>query len=225
VNLIEVKNLSLGYGGKAILKGLNFDVSSGDFICIVGPNGAGKSTLIKTILGLLRPLAGKIKFSNLEQKFIGYMPQETLVDPNFPASVLEIVLSGTLNRGARCFYDKAAKADAISCLDELGISNLRDKSFTDLSGGQRQKVLLARALAATKSLLILDEPSNNLDKKSKKELYSLVNKLNKERGITILMVTHDLDHNNLIGNKILSLQDGDVFFGATEEFVRKVHHG
>ena len=225
MNLIEVKNLSLGYGGKAILKGLNFDVSSGDFICIVGPNGAGKSTLIKTILGLLRPLAGKIKFSNLEQKFIGYMPQETLVDPNFPASVLEIVLSGTLNRGARCFYDKAAKADAISCLDELGISNLRDKSFTDLSGGQRQKVLLARALAATKSLLILDEPSNNLDKKSKKELYSLVNKLNKERGITILMVTHDLDHNNLIGNKILSLQDGDVFFGATEEFVRKVHHG
>jgi zinc transport system ATP-binding protein len=225
VNLIEVKNLSLGYGGKAILKGLNFDVSSGDFICIVGPNGAGKSTLIKTILGLLRPLAGKIKFSNLEQKFIGYMPQETLVDPNFPASVLEIVLSGTLNRGARCFYDKAAKADAISCLDELAISNLRDKSFTDLSGGQRQKVLLARALAATKSLLILDEPSNNLDKKSKKELYSLVNKLNKERGITILMVTHDLDHNNLIGNKILSLQDGDVFFGATEEFVRKVHHG
>ena len=225
MNLIEVKNLSLGYGGKAILKGLNFDVSSGDFICIVGPNGAGKSTLIKTILGLLRSLAGKIKFSNLEQKFIGYMPQETLVDPNFPASVLEIVLSGTLNRGARCFYDKAAKADAISCLDELGISNLRDKSFTDLSGGQRQKVLLARALAATKSLLILDEPSNNLDKKSKKELYSLVNKLNKERGITILMVTHDLDHNNLIGNKILSLQDGDVFFGATEEFVRKVHHG
>lgn len=225
MNLIEVKNLSLGYGGKAILKGLNFDVSSGDFICIVGPNGAGKSTLIKTILGLLRPLAGKIKFSNLEQKFIGYMPQETLVDPNFPASVLEIVLSGTLNRGARCFYDKAAKADAISCLDELGISKLRDKSFTDLSGGQRQKVLLARALAATKSLLILDEPSNNLDKKSKKELYSLVNKLNKDRGITILMVTHDLDHNNLIGNKILSLQDGDVFFGATEEFVRKVHHG
>ena len=135
------------------------------------------------------------------------------------------MLSGTLNRGARCFYDKAAKADAISCLDELGISNLRDKSFTDLSGGQRQKVLLARALAATKSLLILDEPSNNLDKKSKKELYSLVNKLNQDRGITILMVTHDLDHNNLIGNKILSLQDGDVFFGATEEFVRKVHHG
>ena len=123
MKLIEVKNLSLGYGGKAILKGLNFDVSSGDFICIVGPNGAGKSTLIKTILGLMRPLNGKIKFSNLEQKFIGYMPQETLVDPNFPASVLEIVLSGTLNRGARCFYDKAAKADAISCLDELGIFN------------------------------------------------------------------------------------------------------
>ena len=85
-------------------------------------------------------------------------------------------------------------------------------------------MLLARALAATKSLLILDEPSNNLDKKSKKELYSLVNKLNEERGITILMVTHDLDHNNLIGYKILSLQDGDVFFGTTEEFVRKVHH-
>ena len=106
----------------------------------------------------------------------------------------------------------------------LGISKLEKQSFSELSGGQRQKVLLARALMATDKLLFLDEPSNNLDQKSKESLYELVQKLNAEHGITIVMVTHDLDHGNLIGNKILSLAPKDYFFGTTEEYVRKVHH-
>lgn len=223
MKLIDVKNLSLGYDKKAVFRGLNFSVSKGDFICVVGANGAGKTTLIKGILGLIKPLAGEIKFVNLKRKFVGYMPQETMVDPNFPAAVFEIVLSGTLNREHNIFYNKAAKADAEAALLKLGILKLKNKSFVDLSGGQRQKVLLARALVATKELLILDEPSNNLDKKSKAELYKIVQKLNAE-GRTIMMVTHDLDHGNLIGNKILSIREGDYFFGTTEEFVRKVHH-
>jgi zinc transport system ATP-binding protein len=223
VKLIDVKNLSLGYDKRAVFRGLNFSVSKGDFICVVGANGAGKTTLIKGILGLIKPLAGEIKFVNLKRKFVGYMPQETMVDPNFPAAVFEIVLSGTLNREHNIFYNKAAKADAEAALLKLGILKLKNKSFVDLSGGQRQKVLLARALVATKELLILDEPSNNLDKKSKAELYKIVQKLNAE-GRTIMMVTHDLDHGNLIGNKILSICEGDYFFGTTEEFVRKVHH-
>ena len=225
MSLFKVENLSLGYNGNAVFRGLNFEVSEGDFICVVGPNGSGKTTLIKGILGLIRPISGKIKFVELKQKFIGYMPQETLVDPNFPASVFEIVLSGTLNRDCGSFYGAEAKKDVDNSLKLLGIEKLKDKSFTDLSGGQRQKVLLARALVATKNLLILDEPSNNLDKKSKKELYELVQKLNSEHGIAIIMVTHDLDHDNLIGDKILSLHDSDFFFGSTKEFVRKVHHG
>ena len=225
MNLIELKNLTLGYDNHIVLKSINMSIDDGDFICVVGPNGSGKSTLIKGILGLIKPISGKVIYNNLKQNFIGYMPQETLVDKNFPASVYEIVLSGTLNRlGLRSFYTKREKTIALNNLKLLGIENLKNKNFCDLSGGQRQKVLLARSLCATSKLLILDEPSNNLDSKSKKELYKTIIDLNKNHGITVIMITHDLDHDNLIGNKILSLREDDVFFGTTEEFVKKVHH-
>ena len=153
------------------------------------------------------------------------MPQETKVDSNFPASVMEIVLSGTLNCGTyRMFYSKEQKENALKNLKLLGIDKLKNKSFCDLSGGQRQKVLLARSLSATTKVSILDEPSNNLDSKSKADLYKTITELNKEHGITIIMITHDLDHDNLIGNKILSLREDGVFFGTVDEFVRMVHN-
>ncbi len=225
MNLIEIKNLTLGYDKKKVLCNLSFNIEENDFLCIVGPNGSGKSTLIKGILGLIKPLEGKVIYNNLKQNFIGYMPQELKVDSNFPASVYEIVLSGTLNRlGIKPFYGKIEKEKANEALKTLKIENIKDKSFTELSGGQRQKVLLARSLCATSKLLILDEPSNNLDSKSKKELYKTVVDLNKNRGITVIMITHDLDHNNLIGNKILSLREDKIFYGTTEDFVRSVHH-
>ena len=119
MSLLKVDNLSLGYNGNVVFRGLNFEVDDGDFICVVGPNGSGKTTLMKGILGLLHPMSGKIRFDELRQKFIGYMPQETLVDPNFPASVFEIVLSGTLNRDGGSFYGTEAKADAVSSLKIL----------------------------------------------------------------------------------------------------------
>lgn len=225
MDLISLKNLSLGYDNHIVLKNINIDIEENDFLCIVGPNGSGKSTLVKGILGLLKPIKGKIVFNNLKQNFIGYMPQETRVDSNFPASVFEIVLSGTLNRlGLISFYTKKEKEIALNNLKILGIENLQDKSFCDLSGGQRQKVLLARSLSATSKLLILDEPSNNLDSKSKKELYETIIDLNKNHKITIIMITHDLDHDNLLGNKILSLRENDIFYGTTSEFIKKVHH-
>ena len=225
MTLIELKNLSLGYDNHIVLKDINMLIKDNDFICIVGPNGSGKSTLIKGILGLIKPTKGKVIYHNLKQNFIGYMPQETRVDSNFPASVYEIVLSGTLNRlGLKSFYTKKEKQIALDNLKILGIDNLKDKNFCDLSGGQRQKVLLARSLCATSKLLILDEPSNNLDSKSKNELYNTIIDLNKKHNITIIMITHDLDHDNLIGNKILSLRENDVFFGTTGEFIKKVHH-
>lgn len=225
MNLIEIKNLTLGYDKKKVLYNLSFNIEENDFLCIVGPNGSGKSTLIKGILGLIKPLEGKVIYNNLKQNFIGYMPQELKVDSNFPASVYEIVLSGTLNRlGIKPFYGKIEKEKANEALKTLKIENIKDKSFTELSGGQRQKVLLARSLCATSKLLILDEPSNNLDSKSKKELYKTVVDLNKNKGITVIMITHDLDHNNLIGNKILSLREDKIFYGTTEDFVRSVHH-
>jgi zinc transport system ATP-binding protein len=222
MSLIRLEKIKLGYSNSKIIDGLSCEINEGDFICVVGPNGSGKTTLIRGILGLIPLAAGKIQF-NTERNKIGYMPQETTVDANFPASVFEIVLSGSLNSG-RIFYSKEDKARALRTLELLGIKKLEKQCFAELSGGQRQKVLLARALMATEKILILDEPSNNLDQKSKKELYQITQKLNKERGITIIMVTHDLDHGNLIGNKILSLHDKDYFFGTTEEYVRKVHH-
>ena len=225
MSLIDIKNLSLGYDGNIVLKNINLKIEENEFLCVVGPNGSGKSTLIKGILGLIKPISGTITFNNLKQNFIGYMPQETKVDSNFPASVLEIVLSGTLNKkSVSLFYTKEDKKLAIKNLKILGIENLKNKHFSELSGGQRQKVLLARSLCATSKLLILDEPSNNLDSKSKKNLYDILTNLNKNYNITIIMITHDLDHNNLIGNKILSLREDDIFYGTTEDFIKKVHH-
>ncbi len=224
MSLIELNNVTLGYEKHIVLRNININIEEGDFICVVGPNGSGKSTLIKGILGLIKPIKGKIKYNGLKQNFIGYMPQETKVDSNFPASVWEIVLSGTLNTlGLKPFYTKEAKQLALDNLKLLHIENLKNKSFSDLSGGQRQKVLLARSLCATSRLLILDEPSNNLDSKSKENLYKTIVELNKE-GITIIMITHDLDHGNLIGNKILSLREDDIYYGSTKEFMRRIHH-
>ncbi|MDO4742123.1 MAG: metal ABC transporter ATP-binding protein [Candidatus Saccharibacteria bacterium] len=223
MSLITIEDLKLGYNKKAVLEGLNFSIDERDFICIVGPNGAGKTTLIRGLLGIIRPMAGKIYYEEISRNTIGYMPQETAIDPNFPASVLEVVLSGTLNKN-RLFYGKTAIGKALEAIDELGIMELKDKSFSELSGGQRQKVLLARAIVATEKLLILDEPSNNLDQKSKKELYRLIQKINTSKKIAVIMVTHDLDHGNLIGNKILSLREGDIFFGLTDDFIRRVHN-
>ena len=225
MSLIELKNLSLGYENKVVIKNINLEINDGDFICVVGPNGSGKSTLIKGILGLIKPMKGKVIYHELKKNFIGYMPQEIKVDKNFPASVYEIVLSGTLNKiGFPSFYSSNEKDKVMEVLKILHIDNLKDMNFCDLSGGGRQKVLLARSLCATSKLLILDEPSNNLDSKSKIELYKIIKELNEKKGITIIMITHDLDHDNLIGNKILSLRDNDLFFGNTEEFVRRIHH-
>lgn len=225
MTLIELQNLSLGYNNHVVLKNLNLTIDANDFICVVGPNGSGKSTLVQGILGLIKPMQGKVIYHNLKQNFIGYMPQETRVDANFPASVFEIVLSGTLNQlKFKSFYTQKEKQRALKSLKILGIAKLKDQSFCSLSGGQRQKILLARSLSATSKLLILDEPSNNLDQQSKQELYQTIVELNQKHHITVIMITHDLDHDNLIGNKILSLRENDIFFGTKEDFVRKVHH-
>ena len=129
MNLIELKNLTLGYDNHIVLKNINITIEENDFLCIVGPNGSGKSTLVKGILGLIKPKKGKVIFNNLKQNFIGYMPQETKVDANFPASVWEIVLSGTLNRiNIPSIYSKKEKEEALRNMKLLGISNLKDKS-------------------------------------------------------------------------------------------------
>jgi zinc transport system ATP-binding protein len=223
--IIEINNLTLGYEKHKVINKINFDLFDNDFLCVVGENGSGKSTLIKGLLGIIKPMSGKIKFNDLKQNEIGYIPQDTSVDKHFPASVFEIVLSGTLNKvNFLSFYKKEQKEKAIEALKKLKISNLKDKSFSSLSGGQRQKVLIARALCATSKLLILDEPSNNLDYESRIELYDILKDINKDNNIAIIMITHDLDHSNLIGKHILSLKEDNFYYGTVDSYVKVIHH-
>jgi len=219
---IAARNVTIGYGHGNVIKSANFEIEKQDFVCIVGTNGAGKSTLIKAMLGLMRPKSGKILFGEgVNHRAIGYLPQEKNAAPNFPATVIEVVLSGALGRlGARAFYRKQDVGEAERALKRLGILALKDAGFSDFSGGQKQKVLLARALVATSEVLILDEPSNNLDPKSRKEFYEILKELN-QSGLTIIMITHDLDAEDLIGNKIISISESKVECLPTEEYLRR----
>lgn len=221
MSLLTLKKLRLGYDDKTIIKDASFALEQGDFACVVGTNGCGKSTLIRGILGLIKPQSGTIKYDNLDHTQIGYLPQETRVDASFPATVEEIVLTGCLGHmKMRPFYCHSERKHVHESLKKLGIDALAKKSFVDLSGGQKQKVLLARSLSATKKLLILDEPSNNLDFKSRKDFYATLGKLNKEHGLTIMMITHDLDADDLIGNKVIAIKDGVVNITTTKEYLR-----
>ena len=163
--LIECKNLTAGYEGMPVVKNLSFNVSAGDYLCIVGENGSGKSTLMKTILGLRSALSGEIIFGDgLKQTEIGYLPQQTAAQKDFPATVREVVLSGCLGRkGLSPFYSKADKKLCDDNIELLGITGIAHCSYRNLSGGQQQRVLLARALCATGKLLLLDEPVSGLD--------------------------------------------------------------
>ncbi len=217
---IIAKNVSISYGSNKVINSANFVIDEEDFVCVVGANGSGKSTLIKAILGLIKPDSGKIIFeNNNKRKSIGFLPQDTKTDMIFPATVIEIVLSGTLGQlGMKAFYRKENKDRAEKSLRRLNILGLKNSSFSSLSGGQKQKVLLARALAATSKILILDEPSNNLDYKSRKEFYNELKELNKS-GLTIIMITHDLDAEDLIGNKIINIKESKVECYSTSDYL------
>ena len=161
------RGLTLGYEGKTVLEGLDFSVEAGDYLCIVGENGSGKSTLMKTLLGLIPPLAGEIVFGEgLGKNSIGYLPQQELSRRDFPASVREVVQSGCV-AGApyRPFYTKAQKMRAADSMARMGISDIADESFCRLSGGQKQRALLARALCAADKMLLLDEPVSGLTRR------------------------------------------------------------
>ena len=217
--MINVSGVSLGYEGKAIVSDLNFSVNRGDYLCIVGENGSGKSTLMKTLLGRKSVIAGKIEFSDgLKQNEIGYLPQQTEVQRDFPASVREIVLSGCINGcGMRPFYSKAQKEAAAANVEQLGISGLAGRCYRELSGGQQQRVLLARALCATKSLLVRDEPVAGLDPVVTQELYRLISDINKE-GITVIMVSHDIAAAVQYATHILHISHKPLFFGTKDEY-------
>ncbi len=222
---LSCQNLSLGYEGKEILSGLSFEVNSGDYLCIVGENGSGKSTLMRTVLGLKKPMSGKIVTGDgLSANEIGYLPQQTLVQRDFPASVKEIVISGNQGHcGLRPFYNKQEKELAAQNMKKMGIYDLQNRCYRELSGGQQQRVLLARALCATKKMLLLDEPVAGLDPKVTADMYSLIDGLNKEDKITIIMISHDLDAAVKYASHILHIGK-DIFFGTKDEYIKSRFH-
>jgi zinc transport system ATP-binding protein len=217
--LITARNLSLGYDSHIIVKNLNFSLNGGDYLCIVGENGSGKTTLMKTLLHLIKPAAGEIITGDgLKKNEIGYLPQQSLIQRDFPASVWEIVLSGCQGRlGKKPFYSDEHKKLAEENIKKMGITDLRNKCYRDLSGGQQQRVLLARALCATQKLLLLDEPVSGLDPKVTAEMYSLIERLNKD-GTAVIMISHDIMRAIRYASHILHI-GSDVFFGTREEYI------
>lgn len=215
--LITCENVSLAYEGKTIVSNLNFTVNSGDYLCIVGENGSGKTTLMKALLGLKNPSDGRITFGEgLSKKNIGYLPQQTDVQRDFPASVREIVMSGC--RG-KLFYGKKEKQAADDNMKKLGIYDISKKCYRELSGGQQQRVLLARALCAAEKLLILDEPASGLDPAITKELYSIIESLNKKDKMTVIMVSHDIEQAVMYASHVLHIGTTPLFFGKTNDYL------
>ncbi|MBR1444289.1 MAG: ABC transporter ATP-binding protein [Firmicutes bacterium] len=216
--LITAENISIGYGSRTIIKDLNFSVDTGDYLCIIGENGVGKTTLMKTMLGLMKPLSGRILLGEgLKNNMIGYLPQRTTVQKDFPASVWEIVLSGFQGRcGARPFYDRKEKLIAKDNIERMEISSLSKRSYMELSGGQQQRVLLARALCAAQEILLLDEPITGLDPRAASEMYGLISKLNKE-GMTIIMISHDISESVKYASHVLHIGK-NIFFGSKEKY-------
>jgi len=192
--VVSLRGVSFSYDGVPVLEDVSVEVRRGEMICIVGPNGGGKTTLLKLILGLVRPTKGEVRVFGMDpvqaRQRVGYMPQRTQHDPQFPVTVMDVVLMGRIERRWGGPYSREDKTAAKAALADLGLMGLSGRLFDALSGGQRQRVLIARALASNPELLILDEPTANVDAVVEARLYNLLRELN--RRMTILTVTHDL---------------------------------
>jgi zinc transport system ATP-binding protein len=218
--LIECQNVSFAYDDKPVVSGLNFSLEEGDYLCIAGENGSGKSTLVKGLLRLIRPFRGTLVMDRgLRPEEIGYMPQQAAAQKDFPAAVFEVVLSGRQNRrGFRPFYSRKDRQAAEENLGRLGMEDLRRACFRELSGGQQRRVLLARALCAAGKLLILDEPASGLDPLVTAEMYRLLAEINRDLGITLVMVSHDIEGAALSAGKVLHLHNEQLFFGTAAAY-------
>lgn len=191
MQFFRISNLSYAYKEEPVLQNINLNYDSKDFLSIIGPNGAGKSTLLKLILGLLENKKS-IHFSNISKEEIGYVPQSAFINPNFPARVLEIVLMGLVGKKNFGFYSKKDKQKALEALDKVAMADFWERKITELSGGQRQRVLIARTLIDECKLLLLDEPTANVDTKNAVQIFELLQHLHKQ-GIGIITVCHDIN--------------------------------
>lgn len=203
--IARAENLCFGYGRQLVLEEVSFSIAKGESLCVIGPNGGGKSTLLKLMLGLLEPTSGSLEIlgkppikSRCE---MGYVPQAIRFDPLFPISAIDIVLMGRLDRLRVGPFGKKCRQAALEALDEVGLADIAKRPFSDLSGGQRQRVLIARALACEPEILLLDEPTANVDLSVEAQLLESLQKLREK--LTIILVTHDLDLVSTIGDSVL----------------------
>jgi zinc transport system ATP-binding protein len=225
-----MKDVSVKYpNGVTALNGINIDISPKDLIALIGPNGAGKSTILKIILGLIKPTSGTVKLfgsSDLTKnlKYVGYVPQSAQArDPNLPFSVYETVMLGRAPIAGLLHGLKEKDRQKVEeTLKLFGIYELRDRKIGQLSGGQSQRVFLAKAIVAEPKLLLLDEPTSGVDTTSKKEFYNMLDRLNKERAITIVLSSHDIGVITKIANRVLCINTSQFFCGENEDFVADV---
>ncbi len=221
MSLLTCENATFAYEGRTVLRNISFNVEKGDYLAVVGENGAGKTTLIKGLLGLKEPVSGNLSYGwGLESDQIGYLPQQTEIQRDFPASVREVVLSGCLNRlGGKAFYTRELKKLADDRLELLEIASLGNRCYRELSGGQQQRVLLARALCATRTLLILDEPVTGLDPVIARGFYDILREIRRKQEITVIMVSHDVRGAVEEADHILHIAGEVKFFGITEDYM------
>ncbi len=225
MNIISVEGLSFRYNSVEVLSDISFCVETGDYIGLVGPNGSGKTTLIRAILGLMKPWKGSVTlFGVTSLKFkdwqkVGYLPQKNLFNPYFPATVEEIVLLGLLSKKrvhkGTDIADRAIINDALRLMDVLDINN---KLIGELSGGQQQRVLAARAIVNKPELLILDEPTTALDPESREKFFYTLREFNRNKNVTIILVTHDIGSIGRYASKLLYLDKKIIFYGSFQEF-------
>ena len=218
MSLISAKDLTIGFSDLVLYRDLSFEINEGDYVFVIGENGTGKTTLMKTLLGLRKPLKGEVVTDGLKLSEIGYLPQQTIVQRDFPASVKEIVLSGFVGRlGMKPFYSAAQKKTALEAMKRFGVDNLASRCYRELSGGQQQRVLLARTLCAATKVLLMDEPVAGLDPFVTEEFYGLVEKLNRE-GMTIIMISHDIAAAKKYATHILHNKNDPSFTEKKEYF-------
>ncbi len=193
--VIKLDDVCFAYNHEEVLHNINIELTAGSFVGVVGPNGGGKSTLLKLILGLISPVRGDVyvfeKEPIMARKDIGYVPQHLSFDAIFPVTVLDVVLMGRVDRHLTGPYNKDDKEAAFSTIEQVGLSSLTNRRFSELSGGERQRVLIAQALISSPKLLLLDEPTANVDREVERKIYELLNRLNEK--ITVVVVSHNLN--------------------------------
>ena len=216
--LLTLRDVSLGYDSRVVLEHLSFAVECGECLALVGPNGAGKTTLLRGILGLIPVLAGQIEYGfDRSTSPPGYVPQRETLDPIFPLTVFEVVLMGTYARLALLRpVGRRQRQLAAHCLEQVGLADLADRPFWALSGGQKQRVLIARALAVEPRILLLDEPTAGVDPGAATTIMDLIARLNRDQGLTVVLVSHHLRLVRSLVHSVLWVEAGCPSKGTTE---------